>query len=388
MLRKVWFREFRALREVTVALEPLTVIVGANGSGKTSVLVGIELLTRLAREFSSSVLGSAWTAERNQVAAPERETVWGGALTLGGQACELEVKARPPAEHGDDAYRGLGAVASIEARIGEDVARADAPPGGTHLGNLGPRYRELAEAFPRAKVLRFDSQRLAAPSYEAGERPSLSTHGDGLASVLADLASRDPDLLDAIVESTRRVVANLRRVRLPRAKVERSEVEVIEIAGQQTSYTRTRDYWGHRVALDMVNGKEIPLANAGEGTALALGLMTWLHTSGSSGLLLIDDLDRGLHPKAQQDLVRELRAIMSARPDVQIIATTHSPFVLNELTYEEVRLTTLDREGATLVGALTEHPDYARWKDHVQPGELWTSGLEDWLRSRQREAAA
>ncbi len=70
------------------------------------------------------------------------------------------------------------------------------------------------------------------------------------------------------------------------------------------------------------------------------------------------------------------------------IANSHSPFVLNELTYEEVRLTTLDREGATLVGALTEHPDYARWKDHVQPGELRTSGLEDWLRSRQREAAA
>jgi len=138
----------------------------------------------------------------------------------------------------------------------------------------------------------------------------------------------------------------------------------------------------------MVGGDGIPLAQAGEGTALAIGLMTVLLTAGDGPqLLLLDDLDRALHPKAQQDLVTMLRATIERRPGMQVVATTHSPFVLHELRYPEVRLTTLNDAGNTIVGALTDHPDYPRGKDHVKPGELWTSELEDWLKRGSAEAA-
>lgn len=46
MISKVSIRNFKCLRDVSVDLERFTVFVGANGSGKTSVLQALDLLCR------------------------------------------------------------------------------------------------------------------------------------------------------------------------------------------------------------------------------------------------------------------------------------------------------------------------------------------------------
>lgn len=388
MIRRVWFQEFRALRDVDVSLEPLTVIVGANSSGKTSILSGIEAVLGAARDAAGSIFRHRWAQDRTRAVSTVNPTVLGVEFSDRDPPDQFEVRLRAiiPAE--EPVFGPYGYASSIRARFEGQEQRSDERPGGAYLANFSTSFRQFAESFPTAHVLRMEAPRLASAAYSTAEVPRLGADGEGLASVIADIATRSPEVLDAIVTSVRNVVPAVRRIRAVRAAVERSEQEVIEVAGQSVSFTRARTYWGHRVVVDMLNGTEISLQNAGEGTALAIGLMTYVHTMSAAGMLLIDDLDRGLHPKAQQDLVRVLRALMRERPGLQVVATTHSPFVLNELSYAEVRLTTLDDRGATLIGSLTEHPDYPRWKDHVQPGELWTSGLEEWLKRRKSPEAA
>ncbi len=48
------------------------------------------------------------------------------------------------------------------------------------------------------------------------------------------------------------------------------------------------------------------------------------------GLILIDEIESSLHPRAQRRLLRDL-ATKARRQECQIILTTHSPFVLEEL---------------------------------------------------------
>jgi hypothetical protein len=48
------------------------------------------------------------------------------------------------------------------------------------------------------------------------------------------------------------------------------------------------------------------------------------------GLVLIDEIESSLHPRAQRRLVRDLAARCRER-EVQIILTTHSPYILEEL---------------------------------------------------------
>jgi len=53
----------------------------------------------------------------------------------------------------------------------------------------------------------------------------------------------------------------------------------------------------------------------------------------TSGVVLIDEIDLHLHPKWQRRVVRDLQ---TAFPELQFIATTHSPFILQSLDPGEV----------------------------------------------------
>lgn len=52
-----------------------------------------------------------------------------------------------------------------------------------------------------------------------------------------------------------------------------------------------------------------------------------------TGLVVIDEIETSLHPRAQRRLIRDLAEICRER-DIQIIVTTHSPYVLAELPLE------------------------------------------------------
>lgn len=63
----------------------------------------------------------------------------------------------------------------------------------------------------------------------------------------------------------------------------------------------------------------------------------------TKGIVLIDEIDMHLHPKWQQNVVTDLK---KAFPNIQFIATTHSPFIVQSLKAEELinldRLTDID----------------------------------------------
>lgn len=69
----------------------------------------------------------------------------------------------------------------------------------------------------------------------------------------------------------------------------------------------------------------------------------------TKGVVLIDEIDMHLHPKWQQSVVNDLK---NAFPNIQFIATTHSPFIVQSLKAEELinldRLTDVDPDQLTV----------------------------------------
>lgn len=373
MITEVRFEEFRALRDVRVKLSPLTVFVGPNSSGKTSVLEGIHTMLGLGTQRVAEVLVGPQRADlqRNTRATqPMRVTLsLGKAGTL-----TWEVEAGAERANAPSSFRLRVSRGAKSVELGNDPLPL--------YGALGDDFADLVRASYSTAFLRLSPRDLAMPHYSDEERPRLSNTGEGLASVIADLWTNAPERRDAIIEALRQVVPSVLRVRTERAKITRREFEYITVGEARLPQQRDVSLWGHNVLLDTTSGDSIPLSRASEGTVLTLGLVTALHGVDRPRTLLMDDIDRALHPKAQQDLVKLLRAVMAADPALQVIATSHSPFLLDELQHEEVRVTTLSDDGAVLCGALNEHPDFARWSGQVKPGELWMSGLEDWLQKR------
>ena len=60
------------------------------------------------------------------------------------------------------------------------------------------------------------------------------------------------------------------------------------------------------------------------------------------GILLLDEIDIYLHPRWQRILLPALR---KALPDVQIIASSHSPFVISSCSDARIHVLTLDDHG-------------------------------------------
>jgi predicted ATP-binding protein involved in virulence len=93
-------------------------------------------------------------------------------------------------------------------------------------------------------------------------------------------------------------------------------------------------------------------------------------------LLLLDDIDRGLHPNAQRRLIEQIQALSS---QCQIVCSTHSPYVLDTVSADAVRVMRTDGDGRTRVSALTAHRQWNEWRAHLTGGEFWQYAGDDWL---------
>lgn len=85
--------------------------------------------------------------------------------------------------------------------------------------------------------------------------------------------------------------------------------------------------------------------------------------------LTIDNLGATLHPTAAGRLVATLRTI-----GAQVIATTHSPDVVDAFAGDEV-LVLHDGKAARL----SQHPEWAKWSTLTRTGEFWSTVGEAWV---------
>ena len=206
----------------------------------------------------------------------------------------------------------------------------------------------------------------------------MASTGAGLASVLAAMALTDPNGFERLVDVARTLIPRLKRVRFRKATVRKTERELVQFGTRAVEDRRTRRYNGELILLDFEHAENVSARTASEGTLLVLGLLTVLLGPTRPHVVLLDDLEHGLHPLGQKKLVSVLEEILEQFPDLQLLATAHSPFLLNYLRPEQVRVLAAGADGYARSGRLTEHPKFEKWKNEIAPGEMWSIFGEKW----------
>lgn len=86
------------------------------------------------------------------------------------------------------------------------------------------------------------------------------------------------------------------------------------------------------------------------GEQLSSGQWGWLGTFGSlvaemrhNSLILVDEPENSLHPRWQQEFIRELHAIVSGFENCQVVVATHSPLIASGVSQEWGSIRTLTR---------------------------------------------
>lgn len=156
----------------------------------------------------------------------------------------------------------------------------------------------------------------------------MAATGAGLPSVLAWMKGAAEDELNLITRDLASIVPGVRRIKTFREVVKHADVDTLEINGQEVFRPTEKMVIGDRFELEFENRSSVPSDLLSEGTFWALGILTKLHQPNPPSLILLDDIDRGLHIEAQASLMSVLRGLLAARPDLQIVCTTHSPYQL------------------------------------------------------------
>ncbi|MEM8641384.1 MAG: ATP-binding protein [Cyanobacteria bacterium P01_G01_bin.54] len=264
--------------------------------------------------------------------------------------------------------------------------------------------REDFELFLQEKKLPFQSEilhesesisytklvkdRLSPPSYIDDVKPNLSANGFGLAAVIDYIRDEDYDAFKEIERMLKSVVPEVKKLRIRRAKLERNRQRSIQLDdGTKIPYQEQQELIGKEVVLDMKSGDRIPGHALSEGTILTLGLLTVLMSPQRPNLILLDDIQQGLHPKAQLELMTVIKGIIQENPELQIIFTTHSPYILDELEPSQVHVLNTDENGYTISKRLDEHPDIEWAMKTLSTGEIWDAEGEEWVTADEPQAA-
>jgi energy-coupling factor transporter ATP-binding protein EcfA2 len=381
MIDRVRFESFKSLASVTLDFGPLTVLVGPNGCGKSSVLQGMELLAKVVAEHGQPyhrLLGIFSGLREPGRLAPERPTQMLFSMReTQGDDLQLRVLIPAPTENRPDNGSPRFTV-SVNGPAGQIAVTAPSA-----LGKRAEQTKALAHPrltrFGSLVYLHLDASEMIKTSSTDDEEPRVGANGSGLGSALAWMAGAAPDTLTSIATDLAKAVPGVRRILTYRERITERVMEQISIDGQPVWRPVDRARMGDRFAIEFDVGGPVPADLLSEGTVLALGLLTKLHEPDRPRLVLLDDIDRGLHIDAQSKLVEVLRELMEHDPELQIVCTTHSPYLLDRFDPAEVRVLSLDANRHTQALPLTAHPEFDKWKFGVQTGELWAALGSAWV---------
>ena len=378
-IRSLKVRNFRALQDVEITeLTPMTVFLGPNGGGKSTVL---DVFAFLAECFEFG-LRHAWNRRGRAKELKTRDA--DGAVTI-----EVEYREQPRTPlityHLEvDDHHGAPTVAHewlqwrrgererpfrfLEYRNGEGQAMSgEAPdmedkriemslksPDLLAVNALGQFQDHPRVAALRDFIMGWHLSHLSADSGrrrpEADPQKHLNTSGDDLANVIRHLSERHPGRLDRIFQTLRRRVPCIERVLTDTMPDGRPLLQI----------------------KDAPFDEPMPGRFASDGTLKMLAYLVLLHDPEPWPLISIGEPENFLHPRLLHELAEECDA---ASERTQLLVTTHSPFFLNALNPEQVHVLWRDEKGHTQVRRVADLngiPDFM--EAGALLGDLWMEG--------------
>jgi predicted ATPase len=321
VITSVAFRNFKALRGTSLALAPCNLVIGPNGSGKTSL---IEALVRL-RTLAKLPLAS------------------GAAPAVKPRGPRIEFRFAPP-------HEAIEVRLSCVSELVCDLLRI------LPVGAAG--WPALKSDLVRIRSYRLDHTAMAeaAPRAGGGE---LTPNGGNLAAVLATRREREPEAFAALAAEFFRLMP---------------EFVALDLA----------DRGGGTVGIELrlSDGDRVTADNLSQGTLNALAVVTLAFNPEPPSLLCIEEIDRGIHPRMLREIRDALYRLsypqsfgLSRRP-VQVIATTHSPYMLDLFREHPEEIVIAQKHGREAhFERLADRSDLAELLREGSLGDMWFSGI-------------
>jgi predicted ATPase len=365
MLEKLHVHGFRTLVETDIHFDPLTIMIGKNGVGKTSILDVLQIIGNFARGGVDRAFGPppwslGWQRTKGVGEIPivrfevevkaTKEQRYKYTLALGesgGQAMVKEERLVRLSDHRPIASFG----------------HKNPPRSGSILSpdTSSPQAAEIEEV---AKILRsVVSYELNPLQIEQGIDPEhrhVGRDGFGVSGFLAATRDDNPKLFSKL------------ETRLKQLRPETDSIDVWAASG--------RLFWGLR---DRSQETAFPACHLSWGDRQLVGLLCVLFGAKASSTIALEEIDRGFHHSRYESVIELISEAafdgLDGLPRIQVIVTTHSPSFISKLgdRSNEIRMVTRNPGGGTVVRSLQELVEEKLGTNHTEAplGEVWEAGL-------------
>ncbi|MCB2262004.1 MAG: AAA family ATPase [Candidatus Thiosymbion ectosymbiont of Robbea hypermnestra] len=361
MISSISFRQFKSYRDARLPLAPLTLLIGANASGKSNAIEGLRFLSWLAEGRRLDDLMKAVQAGDQGVRGTIRDLVYqaaddgqGPGDTFGFDYEMFETGAKVPLQlriRLQMTAEGMRVISEVIKAFVESVPLYEivGPTGEfdhqvsvyyDHFGD-GERPQLLCndqqaiftqldtparfgsgraqELIPGAilelrrfleQILFLDPSPRAMRQYSFIVEKTLKDDGSNLSSVLYDLCT--------VKDQKDRVLDFIRS--LPEQDIR--DIDFIETPRREVMLTLSESF-----------GDRAQIRDAGilsDGTLRVLAVAAALLSAPEGSLVVIEEIDNGVHPSRVGALLENIQSVAQER-GIGVLVTTHNPALLDAL---------------------------------------------------------
>jgi predicted ATPase len=359
-LTALTMRGFKAVKDSgPVPLRPFNVIIGRNGSGKSSLIEALQWIDTALRSTvptaSDRFRGLTHllhVGAEGRVKGMEIEMRWGEATAATTYRVEVRQQGKWefPLQETLSVRAATRTVTVIKDPEAQDLLSL--------TRDRRPKTAAARDFWSNVVFLRLTPTLLgggAAP-FRGSLEPILDEEGRQLARLLKSLStSQRGRLLERLSE----LVPGMSGMALSKpSEGQELEYALVEELPEKTGKAARKNV--------------VPAWMLSEGTRRIVAILALLECSPAPSLLCIEEIENGLDPWVVQRVVQHLRA--ASDQGVQVIVTTHSPWLLDDVPLDDILL--VERTGGETVYRRFADLDAVKaFSPYVPPGTRYVQGL-------------
>jgi predicted ATPase len=361
-LQKIILRGFKSIRDATIELRPLNILVGANGAGKSNLVLFFKMLNEMMGTRLQQFIGTSGRAQSLLHFGPK--------VTL-----QIEAILAFAADNGTDTYHMRLSHAAGDTLVFAEETLSFHPSGRPRPNkplSLGPGHQETKigeeadQGTPIAKTFRYllnncrvyhfhdtsSTARIRQYCY-VGDNRWLMPDAGNLAAVLYRLKTQNGGTAYGRIVKTIRMIAPFF-----------DDFELVPSAEGGRDIILN---WRHVESLQTFGPHQLS-----DGTLRAICLVTLLLQPEDElpRLIIVDEPELGLHPYAL-NIIASL--FNKASHHVQVVVSTQSSAFLDNFVPEDIVV--VGRDGKESTFCRQDADQLGSWLEEYSLGEIWEKNV-------------